>query len=319
MKRTLLQSGALFILAGLVVVRAQEVSNVFNPESVELIKIFEVVIAGMVASAVILAILALFIGQWSGKKQQDSIKKIRKNIEEDEKSIKVSVAVVDNNTFKIEQLLNQIEKKLASVSSKQHQAWIQVEDIEEMVEDATECAAELKQTSDNVNHRIDQVQDYWGKQLKDSKEVVERVQSTLEHGLERVEFGIEELQQNEIKSRLISKKVIEAYQQQSETLMENALTSDEIRTNLQKAFEESKHLLLQLDQHREIAKNSFQQFNNELSDYESRAYEQFDNAFQASDIVQKELTANTNESRQHIDNLRRYETEARNIKLQTLG
>jgi len=317
MKRTLLQSGALFVLAGLIAVRADEPSTIFNLNSVELIKIFEVVIAGIVASAIILAVLALFIGQWSGKKQKNAIKKIRKNIENDEKHIQKSVTTINKNSIKIQQLITHVEKKSSTITSKQHQAWIHLEDIEEMVEDASECAAELQQTTDNVNHRMDQIKTYWDGQLKDTEDVVERVQSTLEKGLKRVESGIEELEQNEIKSRLISKKMVKAYQQQSETLIENASTSDKVRTNLQKAFEESKHLLLQLDQHRKTAKKSFQQFNNELSNYESQTYEQFDNAFQANDIARQELTANINESRQHIDNLRRYETECRNIKLQT--
>jgi len=313
----LLQSGALFVLAGLIAVRADEPSTIFNLNSVELIKIFEVVIAGIVASAIILAVLALFIGQWSGKKQKNAIKKIRKNIENDEKHIQKSVTTINKNSIKIQQLITHVEKKSSTITSKQHQAWIHLEDIEEMVEDASECAAELQQTTDNVNHRMDQIKTYWDGQLKDTEDVVERVQSTLEKGLKRVESGIEELEQNEIKSRLISKKMVKAYQQQSETLIENASTSDKVRTNLQKAFEESKHLLLQLDQHRKTAKKSFQQFNNELSNYESQTYEQFDNAFQANDIARQELTANINESRQHIDNLRRYETECRNIKLQT--
>lgn len=316
MKRTLFQSGALFILVGLMTAKAEDASNSLNLDSMDLLNVFEVVIAGVVASAIILAILSLFIGQWSGKKQQAAIKKIRENIEKDEEIIKASVSNVDQNSTKIKKLLTDIEKKSAAITSKQHQVWIHVEDIEEMVEDAVECSDELQQTADNINLRMNQVQSYWDRQLKDTANVVERVQSTLEQGLERVESGLEEMQQNEIKSRFISQKVIEAYQQQSETLIENASTSDEIRSNLQRAFEESKHLLQQLDQHRETAKESFQQFNHDLGSYEAQAYEQFDSVFQATNITRQELTANVNESRQHIDNLRRYETEGRNIKLQ---
>ena len=316
MKRTLFQSGALFILVGLIAVRAEEVSNELNLHSINLVNVFEVVIAGVVASAIILAILALFIGQWAGKKQEIIIKKIHNNIREDEQNIKASVIKVDKNSLRVKQLLTDLEKKSASITSKQHQAWIHVEDLEEMVEDAIECSDELQQTSKNIHHRMTQIEGYWDEQLKDTADVVGRVQSTLEQGLKRVESGLEEMQQNEIKSRFISQKVIEAYQQQSETLIENASTSDEIRTNLQKAFEESKHLLQQLDQHRETAKQSFKQFNSDLESYEGQACEQFDVAFQTTEIARQELTANVNESRQHIDNLRRYETEGRNIKLQ---
>jgi chromosome segregation ATPase len=316
MRRVLFQFGVIFILAGVMTANANEPLGFFSPESINLINIFEVVVAGIVASAIVLAILVLFIGQWSGRKQNAAIKIIRKNIEKEEEVIQSSVANVDKNTVKIQQLLNNIEKKSAAITSKQHQAWIHAEDLEEMLEDATEYSAELQQNTEHVNQRMNQIQAYWDGQLTDTADVVERVQSTLEQGLQKVESGLEELQQNEVQSRAISQKIIEAYSRQASALAENSSTSNDIKQNLQKAFEESKHLLQQLDEHKETANKSFQQFNNELGDYESQAYEQFDGAFQATDIARKELVANVNESRQHIDNLRRYESEGRNIKLQ---
>jgi chromosome segregation ATPase len=316
MRRFLFQFGAIFILAGIITANANEPLGFFSPDSINLINIFAVVVAGIVASAIVLAILVLFIGQWSGRKQSSAIKIIRKNIEKDEKAIQSLVTNADENTAKIQQLLNNIEKKSVAITSKQHQAWIHAEDLEEMLEDTTEYSAELQQNTEQINQRMKQIQTYWNGQLTDTADVVERVQSTLEQGLQKVESGLEELQQNEVQSRTISQKIIEAYSQQASALAENSATSNKIKQNLQKAFEESEHLLQQLDEHKETANKSFQQFNNELGDYESQAYEQFDSAFQATDIARKELIANVNESRQHVDNLRRYESEGRNIKLQ---
>ncbi len=316
MRRVLFQVGANFILAGVMTATASESLGILPPDSSSLINIFEVVVAGIVASAIVLAILVLFIGQWTGRKQNAAIKTIREKIEKDEEIIQSSVVNVDKNTAKIQQLLNTIEKKSAAITSKQHQAWIHAEDLEEMLEDATEYTSELQQNTESVNQRINQIQTYWDEQLTDTADVVERVQSTLKQGLERVELGLEELQQNESQSHAISQKIVEAYGRQAIALSENSSTSYNIKQNLQKAFEESTHLLQQLDEHKESANKAFQHFNNELGDYESQAYEQFDGAFQATDIARQELTANVNESRQHIDNLRRYESEGRNIKLQ---
>ena len=317
MKRILFQSGAFFLLVGLITVQAENRIGLLTQETVSETNIVGVIIAGIVASAIIVALVSLFIGQWSGKKQVAAIHLIRSNIEKDEKIIKASLINVDKNTAKIQQLLNTIEKKSSSITTKQHQAWIHAEDLEEMLEDATEYTNELQQNTENVNQRITQVQNYWDEQLTDTSDIVERVQSTLTQGLKKVEVGLETLQQNEKQAREISQRIIKSYRQQSTELSENAFTSNDIKKNLQKAFEESNHLLQQLNEHKETAKQSFQQFNTDLGQYKSQANKQFDNTFQATDIARQELTANLNESRHHIDNLRRYESEGRAIKLKT--
>ncbi len=218
MKRILLQSGVLFILAGMISVKANEASTVFNLDAIALIKVFEIIIAGIVASAIILAFFVLFISQWSGKKQGGAIKKIRKEIEKDQETVKKSVSHLNNNALKIQQFLNQIEKKSATITLKQHQAWIHVEDIEKMVEDAAECLAELQQ----------------------------------------------------------------------------------------------------VEQHKKMAKQTMQQFNDDLHNYETQARDQLTSIFQLTDLARQELMANIKESRQHIEKLRYYETERRKIRSQAI-
>ena len=316
MKRLLFQSSLLFFVSSLISATASTSSGLLSQESLDLVKIFEVVIAGIVASTVVLSIFALFVGQWSGKKQNIVIKKIRDDIEKDKKSVESLVADVEESVAEVNTLIKGINNKTSVITSKQHQAWVQVEDIEQMVEDALECSSELKQTTEGINQRMTQIQNYWDEQLKESKDTVERVHSTLEQGLEKVESGLEALQNNEIKSRALSQQVVESYNQQSDILSNNATASKEIRLNLDKAFAESKQLIEQLNTQKQSAEKSFQQYNEHLGAYESQAYEQFDSVFQATDIARKELDANVNESRLYINNLRRYEEEGRNIKLQ---
>ena len=315
MKRILFQSGLLFLGGSLIAVGAEEIG--VNQASVDLIKIFEVVIAGIVASAIVLSVLALFVGQWSGKRQNAAIKEIRKDSESDKESIEASLYIVDENVGESKRLLNSLSKKAEGITSKQHQAWVQVEDIEQMVEDAVDCSTELKETTDSVNQRMNQIQKYWDEQLKDTADVVQRVQHMLEDGMAKVELGLEELQENEIKSRILSQKVIEGYDQQARMLEKNASTSSDISDNLVQAFSESQQLIDQLNSHKSAAEKSFQNFSEELGGYESQAYDQFDTAFQATDIARQELDANVNESRHHVENLRRYESEGRDAKLKT--
>ena len=316
MKRFLFQSSLIFFISGLVSATANTSLGFSSQDPVDLVKIFEVVIAGIVASAVIFSLLALFVGQWSGKKQNIAIKKIRDSIEKDKSSAEQFVTNVENSADEANELIKELKSKTSVITSKQHQAWVQVEDIEQMVEDALECSRELKQTTDDVNQRMTQIQNYWDEQLKESANVVERVQSTLEQGLAKVESGLEALKNSELQSRALSQQVVESYNQQSEILSNNAVASKEIRLNLDKTFEDSKQFLEQLQTQKQSVEKSFQQFNDDLGGYESQAYEQFNGVFQSTDIARKELDANVNESRLYIDNLRRYEEEGRNIKLQ---
>ena len=316
MKRILFQSGVLLIVSGLLAVNAGELLGESNQMTVDLVKIFEVVIAGIVASALVLALLALFIGQWSGKKQNAAIKLIRQEVDKNKEDSEELLTDVRDNARAVRQLVDSLEKKVSAMTNKQHQAWIHMEDIEQMVEDADECSVELKQTTGGVHQRMEQIQRYWDGQLKETTDIVQRVQLSLEEGLTRVETGLAEIQENDMRSKILAQKVLEAYQQQAEVLSKHGSASDELSNNLQKVFNESESLLKQLHAHTETAERSFQHFNQELGAYESQAYEQFDGAFQATDIARKELTANVNESRQHVENLRRYEAEGRSIKLQ---
>jgi len=316
MKRLLFQSSLIFLISGLVAVKASDILDRLSQESINLVKVFEVVIAGVVASAVVLSLLALFVGQWSGKKQNATIKKIRQDVENDKEITEKAVINVEESAAEAQHLIRSLSNKTSAITSKQHQAWLQVEDIEQLVEDAIDCNTELKQTTDGINQRMIQIQNYWEGQLKDTEEVVRRVQSTLEQGLASVESGLEALQEKKMKSQDLSQQVLDAYKQQSSMLAKNAHTSEDIRLNLDQAFADSKHLLTQLNTHKKSAEKSFQQFNDDLGSYESQAYDQFDSSFQATDIARKELDANVNESRLQVENIRRYETEGRNIKLQ---
>ena len=316
MKRLLFQGSLIFLISSLLAVNASASIGDVSQESSNLVNIFEVVVAGIIASAIVLSLFALFIGKWSGKKQNDSIKKIYQEIEKDKKNAENLVEKVASNAVETQKMLRELKNKTSAITSKQHQAWVQVEDIEQMVEDAIDCSSELKQTTDEVNQRMAQIQHYWDEQLKETANIVHQVQSTLEEGLARVESGLDALNEKEIKSHTLAQKVIDRYHQQSEALSENEELSSKIKANLDKASEESQDLLEQLNIQKESASELYQKFSDDIDDYESRLYDRFDNVFQATDIARKELDAHVNESRLHLDNLRRYEEEGHNIKLQ---
>jgi hypothetical protein len=61
MRRLLFQFGAIFILAGIITAIANEPLGFFSPDSINLINIFGVVVGGIVASAIVLAILVYLL------------------------------------------------------------------------------------------------------------------------------------------------------------------------------------------------------------------------------------------------------------------
>ncbi|MCK5902729.1 MAG: hypothetical protein KAG28_06220, partial [Cocleimonas sp.] len=316
MKHILLKSSLLFVVSGLVALKAGDGFSLLQQDPADLMKVFEIVIAGIIGSAIILSILALFLGQWSGRKQVSLINKLRGEAEQDKADIKKIINDVQNNAQVAQQLVNSLQKKEVAITNKQHQAWVHVEDIEEMVEEAEECNSELKTTTDQVTQRMDQIQGYWDGQLRDTTKKVTQVHSTLDDGLKKVESGLADLEEKETQSQQLSEKINAAYSQQNKTVEKNAVLAGEIKSNLDKASEESIQLLEQLETKKETATQSFQHFNSQLQHFESQAYEQCHHIIQSSDMARQELSANVNESRQHVENIRRYEIEGRNIKQQ---
>lgn len=316
MKRAVLQIMT-FLLGSLITLVATSATNpsvLLNQQSPELIKILEIVIAGIVASAIILSLFAFLVGHFSNKKQNKAIKRIREELSKDKDIVDDCVEDIKTDAIEVRELLNNLKNKTSSISTKQHQAWVQVEEIEQMTEEAVDNSSELKQTSENFNQRMTQILNYWDTQLGEASNIVQRVQQTLTQGLNDLESGFQELYEYEQKSRHLSQKVLTEYESQTEVLQENNKVSDHLRESLHRAFTESKHLLEQLNTYRQAADQSLQEFSSELGNFESQAYEEFDGVFQAADIARKELHANVDESRLHVENLRRYESEGRDLK-----
>ena len=80
---------------------------------------------------------------------------------------------------------------------------------------------------------------------------------------------------------------------------------------------ESTQLLKLLKKQQKDAEQALKHFNEELSGYEEQAYEQFDSSFQVADIARQELSANIEESRKHLESMRRYEEQSHSINVQT--
>jgi len=108
------------------------------------------------------------------------------------------------------------------------------------------------------------------------------------------------------------------HKEQNSTLDKNSDLTQKVNENLEKAHKESKQLLKTLEKHQKNAEQSLKNYSDKLKNFEEQAYEQFDTSFQVADLARQELTANTEESRKHIETMRRQEEQSHGINSQTM-
>jgi len=143
------------------------------------------------------------------------------------------------------------------------------------------------------------------------------VQSGLDENLAKVDDGIETMQRQKELSQDLLQDFLSKHKEQEEVVSNSSNISGQVTKSLEETLKESNKLLELLKQHQEVAEKSLQGFATELTVYEEQAYEQFDSTFQVADLARQELTANIDESRKHIETMRRHEEQSHNINTQT--
>ena len=132
-----------------------------------------------------------------------------------------------------------------------------------------------------------------------------------------VDVGIETMQRQKELSQDLLQDFLNKHQEQGAVIKQNSNISNQLAATLEETFKESKQLLKLLKEHQKVAEKSLNGFSEELTVYEEQAYEQFDTTFQVADLARQELTANIDESRKHIETMRRHEEQSHNINTQT--
>ncbi len=288
-------------------------TNSSNPFSY----IIELVVAGIVASALIISVLVMFLGRWAANKEKKLIKALRIEAEQEKDNIVSAAASVREKEKETVDIVADMQDKAKELTQKITVADKNNEKILEVTEKIVKREKELKEVTTHVSTRMDDIQDYWKGQLEETVSTISQVQQGLDENLNKVDEGIETMQRQKELSQDLLQDFLSKHQEQDSVIKNNSSISKQLAETLEETFIESKQLLKLLKEHQTVAEKSLKGFSEELTVYEEQAYEQFDTTFQVADLARQELNANIDESRKHIETMRRHEEQSHNINTQT--
>ncbi|KAG1707560.1 hypothetical protein GQR58_003232 [Nymphon striatum] len=283
----------------------------------QLTHIIEMVVAGVVASALIISLLVLFLGRWAARKDKQIIQLIRQEAQQEREHITAAATTVREQEKETTEIVRNIREQATDINSRQEKISHQETDIETSVEKVKVNQEELEQVTHNVGERMTEIQSYWDEQLHDTVSAIQQVQDGLNNNLKKVDEGLDKMQRQKDMSEQLMQDFLKRHNEQNTVLENNSKISDKVSESLEETLKESTHLLQTLKKQQKDADQALSHFNEELSGYEEQAYEQFDSSFQVADIARQELSANIEESRKHLESMRRYEEQSHSINAQT--
>ena len=279
--------------------------------------IISIIIAATSGAAFVTAIWALLLGRKSMKKDRDFVNTLKTNIAKDQKRIDISMRGIKTSEERASRVLEKLVYQNNALMSKQHHAWLSSEKINESAERIETVESEIERKSDSLERRIEQTQVRWNERLNETENTVMRVDQELRDGLNHLDAGIKRVQQQDAHSYQLAQHITTQHNIQLSTLESNNELSEKVRNSLNQTLQESTQLFEHLRENQDKTDKAYTGYMESIGQYESDIYSHFDSAFQSADIARQELDANVNESRLHVESLRRYEEQSRLVKEST--
>ena len=283
----------------------------------ELTYFIELIVAGIVASALILSILVLFLGRMAGNREKKKIKAIRIEAEKEKEHIISAATTVKTQEKEAAEVFNEIKEEAQHVAKTRDLVEKYQHQIIETATQVKHQEKELNNVTGNVTSKLENIQSYWENQLDDTVSTIKELQGNLDTKINEVDDDIEKMRHQKELSQELLQDFLDRHNEQGNLINKNTEVSEAVSESLDETLRESKQLIQLLKQHQENAEKSLKKFTDELTVYEEQAYEQFDTSFQVADLARQELTANIDESRKHIETMRRYEEQSHSLNAQT--
>ncbi len=289
-----------------------------NEATSQLTHIIELVVAGIVAAALIISVLVLFLGRWLARREKKIIKEIRIEAEQDKEHITSAATTIKEQEKESTQLVHEIRSQASEISTQREENIQYTESIAATSQKVKAQEKELIDVADHVSNRMDDIQAYWDDQLKNTIEIVAEVQEKLDKNLISVDDDLGKIHHQKILSQELLQDFLNKHNEQSNVLDTNSGISEQVNENLQQTLKESQKLVETFRKYQKDAEKSLKNYSDKLNTFEEQAYEQFDTSFQVADLARQELNANIDESRKHVETMRRHEQQSHGISSQTM-
>ncbi|MDQ5767019.1 hypothetical protein [Thiothrix subterranea] len=266
----------------------------------------------LVALLAAIGAVLLLLPQTNSKETQE-LRVIRLQAEADRKKVADVLEVTQNGVQDAEQLLSKLKSQVEQTTRTYEASQARAEQAERIIERVTTAEQEIRDISSQLGDRLQHLQSYWDEQLGDSVESVKRIRSKLHEGLTQVDDSLVRLREQEKMAQGFTRRLIEHHHEQANNQQENARLSAEVHNRLEAMLKESSHLLEQMQRYQQDADNVFLKFNTEMDGLETQASERFSTLFQTTDLARHELSSGLEESRKHVETMRRREEQSNDL------
>lgn len=266
----------------------------------------------LVALLAAIGAVLLLLPQTNSKETQE-LRVIRLQAEADRKKVADVLEVTHNGVQDAEQLLTKLKSQVEQTTRSYEASQARAEQAERIIERVTTAEQEIRDISSQLGDRLQHLQSYWDEQLGDSVESVKRIRSKLHEGLTQVDDSLVRLREQEKMAQGFTRRLIDHHHEQAHNQQENARLSAEVHNRLEAMLKESSHLLEQMQRYQQDADNVFLKFNAEMDGLETQASERFSTLFQTTDLARHELTSGLEESRKHVETMRRREEQSNDL------
>lgn len=268
---------------------------------------------------ILIALVMTAIGLWfllspqnTGQESQQ-LRVLRLQAENDRKHIAQTLEITQNGAKDAESLLSQLKTQLDQANRTYQASQARAEQAERIIERVSSAEHEIRDISTQLGNQLNHMQNHWDGQLSESVESIKRIRSKLYEGLTQVDDSITRLREQEKMAQTFTRKLIEHQQSQAVNQQENARLSAEVHDRLETMLKESSHLLEQMKNYQHDADQVFQQFTATMEGLETQANDHFNTLYQSSDLARHELKAGLEESRQHVETMRRREEQSNEL------
>lgn len=266
----------------------------------------------LIALLAAIGAVLLLLPQTTSKETQQ-LRVVRLQAENDRKRVAEVLEVTQHGVQDAESLLKKLKEQVEQSTRTYEASQARAEQAERIIERVTTAEGEIRDISSQLGERLQHLQGYWDEQLGDSVESVKRIRSKLHEGLTQVDDSLNRLREQEKMAQGFTRKLIEHQHTQALNQQENARLSAEVHSRLEDMLKESSHLLEQMSRYQQDADNVFQKFSSEMEGLESQASEHFSTLFQTTDLARHELSSGLEESRKHVETMRRREEQSSDL------
>ncbi|MGB3917527.1 hypothetical protein J9253_13515 [Thiothrix litoralis] len=266
----------------------------------------------LVALMAAIGAVLLLLPQTNSKETQ-GLRVVRLQAEADRKRVADVLEVTQHGAQDAESLLSKLKAQVEQTTRSYEASQARAEQAERIIERVTTAEQEIRDISSQLGDRLQHLQGYWDEQLGDSVESVKRIRSKLHEGLTQVDDSLIRLREQEKMAQGFTRRLLNHHQEQAHNQQENARMSAEVHNRLEAMLKESSHLLEQMQRYQQDADTVFLKFNTEMEGLESQASEHFSTLSQSTDLARHELTSGLEESRKHVETMRRREEQSNDL------